>query len=305
MTACHTLTLSVSQYLSTNVSGAAERGISVSTSRSQHRGPDQPTVTSEISDAFDAHLTHTSYYCRFDISTPNLLAASVFLTFAFLEATPLQVPPHLPATRAVAIATERFGPTMADFAAVTSRRTPLVADSFLQCQSRESNTDLARERQRPSRSGMHDEDFYRIARHLHAPIEAWELLAYIPGLLTGVWEGCYMVREFSDYRVACSATDIPDRLHLCLHAPLRALLALTFAKISYVGNPSSFGSKSMSRSAHGCRCPSKSKRVLMDMSYRIFPPASKNLQWVLVFVFVHKLSCFFSCFLEENQLFLF
>jgi len=73
-----------------------------------------------------------------------------------------------------------------------------VADSFLQSQCRESNTDLARERQRPSRSGIHDEDFYRIARHLYAPAGAWELLAYIPGLLTSVWEGYYMVREFSD-----------------------------------------------------------------------------------------------------------
>lgn len=87
---------------------------------------------------------------------------------------------------------------MADFAAVNARRTPLVADSFLQCQCRESNTDLARERQRPSRSATHDEDFCRIARHLHAPAEAWELLAYIPGLLAGVWEGSYMVREFFD-----------------------------------------------------------------------------------------------------------
>lgn len=278
MTTCHTLTLSVSQYLSTNVSGAVARRISVSTSRSQHRGPDYPTGPSEISDGFDAHLPHTSYYSRFDIAAPDLLTASVFLTFAFLEATPMQIPPHLPPTRAVAIATERLGPTMADFAEVTSRRTPLVADSFLQCQSRESNTDLARERQRPSRSGMHDEDFYRIARHLHAPIEAWELLAYIPGLLTGVWEGSYMVREFSDYEAAYSATDVPDRLHPWLRALQRVPLALTFAKISYVGNPSSFGLKSMSRSVHGFRCPSKPTMALTDTSYRILSPASKNPQ---------------------------
>lgn len=180
-----------------NVSGAEERRIAVSTSRSQDRGPESP-VTSEITDESDAHIPPTRYYSRFMISTPNLLTASVFLTFALLEATPLQIPPHLPPTRVDAIATERNGPTMADFAEVTSRRTPLVADSFLQTECRESNTDLARERQRPSRSVVHDEDFYRIARQLHAPAEAWELLAYIPGLLTGVWEGCYMVRRFSD-----------------------------------------------------------------------------------------------------------
>ncbi|KAH0834090.1 hypothetical protein J3R83DRAFT_11375 [Lanmaoa asiatica] len=199
-------TMPMPKFLSTNVSGAVERRISVSTSKSQGRGPGQLTLACKISDGVDAHLPHPSYYSRFAISTPDLLTASVFLTFAFLEATPLQVPPHLPVTRAIAIATERHGPTMTDFTAFTTRKTPLVADSFLQCQYRESDTDLARERQRPSRSTNHDEDFYRIARHLHAPAEAWELLAYIPGLLTGVWEGCYMVAPLT----SCPSAGTPD-----------------------------------------------------------------------------------------------
>ena len=192
------LTLTPSQYHPTNVSGAAERRIGISTGTSQDRGPDELAVARKISDGNDAHSPHTSYYNRFIISPPDLLTASVFLTFAFKEVTPLQIPPHLPPTRAAAIAMGRHGPTMDDIVAVTTRRTPLVADSPLQHQCRESDTDLARERQRPSRSAVHDEDFYRIARHLDAPAEAWELVAYIPGLLTGVWEGCYMVREFSD-----------------------------------------------------------------------------------------------------------
>lgn len=179
-----------------NVSGAAERGTSLSTSQSQDRGPDQLAVAKKISDGVGARLSHTSYYSRFTISTPDLVTASVLLTFAFKEITPLQVPPHLPPTRGIAIATGQQGPTMDDFAAVCSRRTPLVADTFLESQCRESSTDLARERRRASRSAMHDEDFYRIARHLDAPAEAWEHAAYVPGMLTGVWEGCYMVREF-------------------------------------------------------------------------------------------------------------
>lgn len=204
-------TLTISQYLSTNVSGAAEQRMSVSTRRSQVRGPGQPTAASATSEQADVHAPHANYYSRFALSTPNLSTASVFLTFALLEATPLQIPPHLPPTRTIAIATERHGPTIADFAAVTTRRTPLVADSFLQCQCRESNTDLARERQRPSRSAIHDEDFYRIARHLHAPAEAWELLAYIPGLLTGVWEGVYMVREFSNWEMVLYAVRLTSQ----------------------------------------------------------------------------------------------
>ncbi|KAH7882781.1 hypothetical protein F5I97DRAFT_318922 [Phlebopus sp. FC_14] len=133
---------------------------------------------------------HTDYFSRCTILAPNLLSGSVFLTFAFKEVTPLQVPPHLPPTRAVATETERHGPTMEDFFAITRRKTPLVADSFQSC---ESAIDRGIEQQRPSRSTVHDEDFYRIARYMDAPTETWELQAYIPGLLTGVWEGTYMV----------------------------------------------------------------------------------------------------------------
>ncbi|KAF9221741.1 hypothetical protein BS17DRAFT_784598 [Gyrodon lividus] len=179
-------TTSVPKYLSTNVNGAI-----LSTNVSHSRTLGRLSVRSKNSHEVNMHPTHTSYSSRFAISTPNLLSGSVFLTFAFKEVTALQIPPHLPPTRAVAIATERHGPTMADFVAITRRRTPLVADSFPQCQSHESDPDLTRERRRPSRSAVHDEDFYRIARHLDVPAE--ELQAYIPGLLTGVWEGSYMV----------------------------------------------------------------------------------------------------------------
>lgn len=127
------------------------------------------------------------------IFPPNLSSSSIFLTFALKEAIPLQVPPHLPATRAEAMAVGNDGPTKEDFLAVTATRTPLLADSFRQSQSRESVSDLSREQQRPSRSTIHDEDFHRVARRLDLFPCARELEAYLPSLLTGTWKGSYMV----------------------------------------------------------------------------------------------------------------
>lgn len=124
---------------------------------------------------------------------PNLSSSSIFLTFALKEAIPLQVPPHLPATRAEAMAVGNDGPTKEDFLAVTATRTPLLADSFRQSQCRESVSDLSREQRRPSRSTVHDEDFHRVARRLDLFPCALELVAYLPGLLAGTWEGSYMV----------------------------------------------------------------------------------------------------------------
>ncbi|KAI6118171.1 hypothetical protein F5141DRAFT_1212064 [Pisolithus sp. B1] len=114
------------------------------------------------------------------IFPPNLSSSSIFLTFALKEAIPLQVPPHLPATRAEAMAVGNDGPTKEDFLAVTATRTPLLADSFRQSQSRESVSDLSREQQRPSRSTIHDEDFHRVARRLDLFPCARELEAYLP-----------------------------------------------------------------------------------------------------------------------------
>jgi len=128
------------------------------------------------------------------ISVPNLSLSSIFLTFALKEVTPLQIPPHLPETRAEADAAGNDGPTKEDFLALTATRTQLVADSFNHNQHCGSDSDLSRERRRPSRSTMHDEDFYRITHPLDLRAHAQELEAYLPGLLTGIWEGSYMVR---------------------------------------------------------------------------------------------------------------
>jgi hypothetical protein len=134
----------------------------------------------------------SSFYTReHTLTAPNLLSASIFLTFALKEATVLQVPKHLPPTQAIARATERHGPTMEDFLMITRRRTPLVADSGHQNSFHECLADRADRKIRASRSLAHDEEFYRIARRLDFPGDSWELRSCI-GLLSGTWEGTYM-----------------------------------------------------------------------------------------------------------------
>ncbi|KAL4077748.1 hypothetical protein J3A83DRAFT_4087354 [Scleroderma citrinum] len=172
-------------YLHTNVSGVVGQQSSQST--------DVPSTQASVSPNFSQGTCKCISYNGMTISAPNLSLSSIFLTFALKEVTPLQVPPHLPETRAEAIAVGNNGPTKEDFRAITRTRTQLVADSFQHNQRCGSDLDLSRERQRPSRSTIHDEDFYRITHHLDLHPHSEQLQAYLPGLLTGDWEGSYMV----------------------------------------------------------------------------------------------------------------
>ncbi|KAG2361010.1 hypothetical protein BDR07DRAFT_1451788 [Suillus spraguei] len=124
---------------------------------------------------------------EYALTAPNLLSASIFLTFALKEAIALQAPKHLPQTQVVARPTEHDGPTIEDFFAITRRRTPLVADSGDQDPSREPFADRTGRKIRASRSLAHDEEFYRIAHRLGLPDDTLELRSCI-GLLSGTWE---------------------------------------------------------------------------------------------------------------------
>jgi hypothetical protein len=122
---------------------------------------------------------------------PNLSSACILLTFALKEAQQLQIPPHLPPTRAVADAQMRVGPTMEDYSAMASYRTLLLGDS---CPSHASvftaSTGV-------SRSMYHDQDFARMARALDPLCEIFrsDIPSYVPGSLSGLWEGTWMVSE--------------------------------------------------------------------------------------------------------------
>jgi hypothetical protein len=123
---------------------------------------------------------------------PNISLASVILTFALNEAQTLQMPRHLPPTRAIADATQRIGPTAEDYRAMASYRTFLVADTSpsLPC-DRTSILDCVD----VLRSRVHDQDFARMAQVLdpRGDVFCSGISAYIPGTLSGLWEGTWMV----------------------------------------------------------------------------------------------------------------
>ncbi|KAG2144000.1 hypothetical protein BD769DRAFT_1348035 [Suillus cothurnatus] len=143
-------------------------------------------------------LISSIYTREYTLTAPSLLSASIFLTFALKEAIALQVPKHLPQTQVVARPTEHDGPTIEDFFAITRRRTPLVADSGHQNPSREPFANRAGRKMRASRSLAHDEEFYRVARRLDLTDDTWELRSCI-GLLSGTWEGTYMVGDATSF----------------------------------------------------------------------------------------------------------
>ncbi|KAG2078455.1 hypothetical protein BDR04DRAFT_998031 [Suillus decipiens] len=151
-------------------------------------------------------LISSIYTREYALTAPNLLSASIFLTFALKEAIALQVPKHLPQTQVVARPTEHDGPTIEDFFAITRRRTPLVADSGDHTPSREPFADRTGRKIRASRSLAHDEEFYRIAHRLGSPDDTWELRSCI-GLLSGTWEGTYMTSPTSFCRCPSQKSD--------------------------------------------------------------------------------------------------
>jgi hypothetical protein len=123
---------------------------------------------------------------------PNISLASVILIFAFNEARTLQIPRHLPPTRAVADATQQIGPTAEDYRATAGYRTFLVGNTspFPTCDYA-SILDWVD----GSRSRAHDQDFSRIAQILdpHNNVFRSDVPAYVPGALSGLWEGTWMV----------------------------------------------------------------------------------------------------------------
>lgn len=121
----------------------------------------------------------------------NYNGAVIITTFALNEAVPLAIPPHLPPTRAIALATQRTGPTVEDFRSIANRRTPLFADVRRRFMSGLTPGACI---PGPVHTAMHDSELCRL---LHASYGVPDLSAAkhgcTPGSLSGVWEGGFMV----------------------------------------------------------------------------------------------------------------
>nr|GAT44455.1 predicted protein [Mycena chlorophos] len=143
---------------------------------------------------------------------PSASYAAVVLIFALKEAVPLQIPYHLPLTRAAAIAANRAGPTAEDYAAFQQAVTVLFSDV--------RNAD-------PSPPLLTASADIWVARlfpgaDLLAGQDADQRALCDPGSLAGVWEGSIMISscglpessEPSDFLcrtpMQCEFTEIED-----------------------------------------------------------------------------------------------
>lgn len=119
---------------------------------------------------------------------PNLPApsdAAIIVIFALKEAVCLQIPAHLPATRAIAVAENRSGPTAEDYAVFRSSATHLFADIRAAL---------------PVFNALKLDPWISDVINSVPPAIFGDLpqrgpASYTPGALTGVWEGSLMVRR--------------------------------------------------------------------------------------------------------------
>ena len=125
---------------------------------------------------------------------PDPSTAAINLAFGIFELNRPKTPYHVPKSRAIAIASQRFGPTQEDYEALASYLTPLFADSSpIDTENSQSSSPLSLSivTSNASRSMMHDIQFGVIWSNLkktYVPTST-----YVPGSLTGVWEGVYRV----------------------------------------------------------------------------------------------------------------
>ncbi|KAF8628563.1 hypothetical protein AX17_005959 [Amanita inopinata Kibby_2008] len=117
----------------------------------------------------------------------NPLTSAIILTFALKEVVPLVIPPHLPETRALALAAHRSGPTIQDFQATIRCRTPLFSGLYL-----EDKSGAGLSSTRSLSHIIHDPEFHQLIRN-NNKFSVTGTSPYCPGALTGVWEGSYMV----------------------------------------------------------------------------------------------------------------
>jgi hypothetical protein len=117
------------------------------------------------------------------MSCPNISSASIFLAFLLKDISPLDAPSHLPQTQAIAAALQREGLTLEDYALILQSKTPNIADPG--CQTLGAR--------------IYKDDFSRAIRNspsrFFSPTRASR--AYAPGMLTGEWEGQFMVSSTS------------------------------------------------------------------------------------------------------------
>ncbi|KAJ7092490.1 hypothetical protein B0H15DRAFT_176044 [Mycena belliarum] len=139
----------------------------------------------------DDDITHYNTRVRVE-SLPPPTSAAIILTFALKEAVPMQIPYHIPATRAIAAAENRPGPTAEDYAVFQRAGTLLFSDVHAT---------------HPAATLPSGAPSY----HCISDVLQLQLPARSPGTLTGVWEGALMISSCAPLGDA-AAPQSPDFL---------------------------------------------------------------------------------------------
>ncbi|KIM41864.1 hypothetical protein M413DRAFT_27427 [Hebeloma cylindrosporum] len=150
----------------------------------------------------------STYLQNYKPLVPDPSTAAINLAFAIFEFNRPKVPYHVPKTRAIAIASQRVGPTQEDYEALASYLTPLFADSIpiISTENRQSSSPLSIGfTSNASRSIMHDIQFSEIWNNLSGKMSTYvPISTYVPGSLTGVWEGVHRTVDSPLAATACS-----------------------------------------------------------------------------------------------------
>ncbi|KAJ3881417.1 hypothetical protein F5051DRAFT_449975 [Lentinula edodes] len=136
--------------------------------------------------------------CQRDTTIPSASSAAIILYFVLQEAGCTKVSPRLLFGRVVDFGDGREGPTMEDYYSMTNYRTPLPGDEHPDtgtvCNPRISN---------PTRI-THDPQFFNLRQ------SGSNAYCSLPDVITGLWEGVYMVSCVHMNKEASSSPSTPD-----------------------------------------------------------------------------------------------
>ncbi|KAJ3733158.1 hypothetical protein DFJ43DRAFT_1153519 [Lentinula guzmanii] len=152
-----------------------------------------------------------------DMSIPSATSAAIILYFALQEASAIKVTPRLLFGRIIDQRDGREGPTMEDYCRMTNYQTPLFGDD---CPAPETA------KPKLSNSIRHDPQFF------NPKLPGSNAYCYLPDIITGLWEGVYMVSCAHMDKEAPFSPSVPD--FICKKS-MQCSLALFF----YFGTPDS------------------------------------------------------------------
>ncbi|KAF4611473.1 hypothetical protein D9613_003906 [Agrocybe pediades] len=161
--------------------------------------------------------------------TPNSATAAINLASAILESTPMRIPYHLPETRAIAIATQRSGPTQEEYKALVAYETLLQADfaeeQHEQHEQQQQDDDYsssstlsepcpdhpyAMSDTPPGFSRHNDLAYAEILRSLDPGHGSSNVFSYTPGTMTGLWEGIFRTAPSPKNYLIASTSSTPS-----------------------------------------------------------------------------------------------